>query len=162
MKPGRVHAQASTDPARLIVAVPWEALQPLRESVYGEIWRVAEGVLEAAQSADRSLDRASLLQGRAEVDRACALLDEIGWTQASGGSVRRVNVVEHRVALLVALRGACADTEHAREDVTAGRQSDPDEMRAITRRAAVVHEFLEVVASHPNRCDHDGADGMRA
>lgn len=143
----RVHARASTDPPRQTVTVPSEALQPLRESLYGEICRVAEGVLEAAQSADRSLDRVTLLQGRAEVDRACALLDEIGWTRVSGGGIRRVDIVEHHAMLLAALRAACAEVAHVLEDVTAGRQSDPGVARAITLRAAVVHEFLEVVAS---------------
>ncbi len=138
---------AAADSARPVLVVPREALQPLRESVYGEICRVAEVVLEATQSADRSLDRASFLRRRAEVERACALLDEIGWTRMSVRSARRVDILEHRVILLTALRAACADAEHVLEDVTAGRQNDPDKTAASIRRAALMHELLAVVAN---------------
>lgn len=135
------------------ITVPAQLVGVLRDGLHSEIGNAAEAFAQAADQADREQHPDSYREPLERLDRTRALLDLIGWSTTDPTVAVRVDLREHREAVLGALDVALivgdADLEDAeRVDAERATRGQAPIRAATTRRVFALREFRAAIEAH--------------
>jgi transcriptional regulator with XRE-family HTH domain len=134
--------------------VPAELVGIVREAVRDELRDTADALTDAISPVSQK-PRGSYREHRSYFNAVCRLLDVIGCVARDPLADVQVNLREHRVVLLAAMRGAQQAAEGALGDVREGREKDPAKREVIIARAEALRELLADTEERVRRLQHD-------
>jgi len=126
--------------------VPAEMVGHLRSALHSSIQPPAEGIAQVADLPDREEHPEWYLKHFVQLDRVLALLDVVGWSAADQPAEVRIDLCEHRWALLKAIEVmalVAADELDGLDEADAerARQGKPPKRAATLNRVSAVSEF---------------------
>jgi len=128
-----------------IITVPAEMVGRVRNSLFGELGGAAHDVGQACERWGRESHPEWFADGLASFDEARALMDHIGWVEASLPQAAQIGVKRYGDLLLATLRGEVEIDDAALKDIEAGRYDDMDKVAEIRERARRMREYLASV-----------------
>lgn len=132
------------------LVVPPEMVRYLRDGLHNEIDNAAQAISQVVVDAGREQHPEWYREPLEHFDRVRALLDLIGWDETDSSAEVRVDLREHRRAILDALRMEMivgdADLEEATAvDVERARRGELPKREATTQRVLALREFVAAV-----------------
>jgi hypothetical protein len=129
-----------------IITVPAEIVSQVRIGLPNVLADGAEEITAAVEREGYERSPKWFQGGRAKLERACALLDLIGWSEPERAAAVRVDLREHGKALNEALRVMLMvgedDLEEADPvDAARARRGEPPKREATTKRVLALREF---------------------
>jgi hypothetical protein len=148
-----------------MLEVPTEMVGELRSALHSLIQAPAEGIAEVVDLADHEEHPKWYLKYFVRLDRVLALLDVIGWRGADHLAEVRIDLCEHRWALLraievIALVAADELDELDEVDAERARRGEPPKRSATLKRASVVSEFSWATIVRIARLDAQGETSL--
>ena len=135
------------------IIVPAQLVGVLREGLHSEIGNAAEAIAQAADQADRERRPEAYREPFGHLDRTRALLDLIDRSTPHPAIAVRVDLCEHREAVLGALDVALivgdADLEDAEKvDADRAARGEAPIRETTTRRVFALREFRAAIEVH--------------
>jgi hypothetical protein len=135
-----------------IITVPAEIVSQVRIGLPNVLHDAAEEITAAVERPGYERQPEWFQGGRAKLERACALLDLIGWSERTQAAAICVDLSQHGQALNEALEvmlmvGEDELKEADAVDATRARQSEPPKREATTRRVLALREFAASIAA---------------
>ena len=137
------------------LTVPAEMVGQLRDGLHSVLGGAAQDISQTAEQPGREQHPESYEEPREHYDRACVLLDLIGWGDPEQPTPAQVDLPAHRWALMealdVLLLDADADMEEADAvDAERAKRGEPPKREATTRRVLALREFVASVEAQAN------------
>jgi hypothetical protein len=134
----------------IMLTVPAEMAEHLRSGLHSGIGDAAETIAQVVVEAGREQHPERYREPLEHFDRVRALLDLIGWSALDPAVEVRVDLREHRQAVLDALRVAMlvsdADLEEAeRVDAERAKRDEPSKRETTIRHVHALREFVASV-----------------
>jgi hypothetical protein len=138
------------EPMSTKIEIPAEVIPDVREALLCRLGDAAEEIATELARRHRALHPERLVPGRDLFDRACELLDLIGWDGTLRSQSTHVAFSEHGATLMNALEGYLPLVEAELEEVAVNdaRRSRPGELPrrdAVELRAVALREFAMLV-----------------
>jgi hypothetical protein len=138
------------EPMSTKIEIPDEVIPDVREALLCCMGDAAEEIATAVARRDRALHPEWLAPGRDMFERACELLDLIGWDGTPRPQSASVPLGEHGATLISALEGylPLVETELEEVEVDGAERARPGEhsgREAVARRAVALRELATLV-----------------
>jgi ribosome-binding protein aMBF1 (putative translation factor) len=139
-----------------MLTVPAEMVGPLRGGLHSALGEAAQEIDNATLEASREVDPDLYADLLARFDRTRALLDKIGWTETIPAVPGRLDLTEHRAALVdtldIALGTVDAEVAEARAvDAERAQRGEPSQAEQTIQRQRSLHEFATTVTAQADR-----------
>jgi hypothetical protein len=132
------------------VTVPAEMVGHLRNGLHSVLGGGAQGISQLVDRPGREQHPEWYQEPREHFNRACALLDLIGWSDPAQPAAAQIDLREHRWALMAALDVvlliADADMEEADAvDAERAKRGEQPKREATIKRVLATREFASAV-----------------
>jgi len=143
------------------LSIPAEAIAAVQEALFVLMSEAAEGLSQALSSPDRERNPDWFVDDRRRLERACALLDTIGWdVDVIASEPVEVDLARYGEDLREAIESYLPLLETEEEEAEASdrwraERGKPARKEQIVREVALLRELAETLEQGPGGASHE-------
>jgi len=128
-----------------MITIPAAMVSRVRNSLFGELGGAAHDVGSVTEKRGREDHPEWFVDCLVSFDLARALMDHVGWSEATPPAAVQIDVERHGDLVLAAVRGEVEIDDAALKDIEEGRITDPAKAAEIRGRAERMREYVASV-----------------